>query len=132
MVPEPLEPIDPEPGEQPVKSWVVEPMRPDGTPGRAGWLVLSSYRIRFFRRAGLLGGGRPERPATFTARLESVRTTPTRYWMKVGYGDRVEMGGVVLDGQGFRLNREVSAQAVCEEIGRWRERRRAQLGLPPL
>jgi len=83
------------------------------------------------RKAGLLRGSRVERPAAFAWRLEDVRSVSAeRFWMKIGYGDRLEMPGLAIDGQGFRLNREVPSRDVVEEILKARRSRRVELNLP--
>jgi len=123
--------VDLEPGEKLLRHWVVEPVRADGSTDRSGWLILTNHRCLFFRMAGVLGGRRVERPAGIVWRLEEGRSVSAqRFWMKIGYGDRVEMPGLALDGQGFRLNRETSSRAVVEEILKARETRRAEMGLP--
>jgi hypothetical protein len=127
----PSDAVDPEGGEKVLKHWTVEPVRPDLSTDRSGWLILTSHRCLFFRKAGILGGSRVEKPAAFTWRLEAVRSvTPQRFWMKIGYGDRLEMPGLSIDGQGFRLNRETPSGAAVADILRARQSRRVELGLP--
>jgi hypothetical protein len=122
-----------EPHEQRLRAWRVEPARPDGSADRAGWLVLTSHRIRFFQNGGIFGTGPVQLPPRFTWRLEEIRTVaPRRYEMNVGYGDRLAIPGVAIDGQGFRLNRETSAPAVFAEIERVRRARRSELHFPLL
>ena len=127
----PADAVAPEGGEKLLKHWTVEPVRADRSTDRAGWLILTSHRCLFFRKAGLLGGSRVERPAAFTWRLEEMRAvTPQRFWMKVGYGDQLEMPGLSIDGQAFRLNRETPSRGAVDEILRARQVRRVELGLP--
>jgi hypothetical protein len=127
----PSDAVDPEGGEEVLKQWPVEPVRADLSTDRAGWLVLTNHRCLFFRKVGLLGGSRVERPAAFTWRLEEVRSvSPQRFWMKIGYGDRLEMPGLAIDGQGFRLNRETPSRGAVNEILKARQSRRVELGLP--
>lgn len=126
----PSEPVDLEEGETVLKRWAVEPVRADRSTDRAGRILLTNHRCLFFPKAGFLEGNRGVRPATFAWRLEEIRSvTPQRYWMKIGYGDRLEIPGFSIDGQGFRLNRETPARGILEVILRAREARRRALGL---
>jgi hypothetical protein len=126
-----LDAVDLEAGEKPLKQWAVEPVRTDLSTDRVGWMVLTSHRCLFFPKAGLLGGSRVAKPAAFAWRLEKIRAvSPQRYWMSVGYGDRLEIPGFAIDGQGFRLNRETPARGVLDDILKARQSRRAELGLP--
>jgi hypothetical protein len=127
----PSDAVDLEGGEKVLKEWTVEPVRTDLSTDRAGWLILTSHRCLFFRKAGILGGGRVEKPAAFAWRLEQVRSvSPQRFWMKIGYGDRLEMPGLSINGQGFRLNRETSSHAAVGDVLKARQSRRVELGLP--
>ena len=127
----PPDAVDPERGEKVLTHWTAEPVRADRSTERAGWLILTSHRCLFLRKAGLLRGSRVERPAAFAWRLEDVRSVSAeRFWMKIGYGDRLEMPGLAIDGQGFRLNREVPSRDVVEEILKARRSRRVELNLP--
>jgi hypothetical protein len=127
----PAEQVELERQERVLRLWPVEPVRPDGSTDRSGWLVLTNRRLLFHRRAGLLSGGRLERPPLSVWRLEAIRSIRLeQYWMNVGYGDRVEIPGISVDGQGFRLNRETPSSGVREEIERARAARRAEVGAP--
>ncbi len=127
----PVEQVDLEGGERVLRLWPVETTRPDGSADRAAWLVLTNHRASCFRRAGLFGPGRLEKPPLFERRLEQVRSvTVERFWMKIGYGDRLEVPGLAIDGHGFRLNRETSSAEVRTEVERARQARRSELGLP--
>ncbi len=120
---------DLDPGEFLLGVWPAETARADGTGDRVGWLVLTDRRVLFYRRKGLLGRGAPERPPLFAQRLETIGgVTVRRYVLRVGYGDRIEIPGVAIDEQGFRLNRESSAENVRAEIERAGHARRAELG----
>ncbi len=67
-------------------------------------------------------------PPRFARRLEELSTVEVhRYWMSIGYGDRVEIPGVVVDGQGFRLQRESSSSGVRSAIESARRSRRGEL-----
>ncbi len=120
-------------GERGVAAWPVEPaVGPDGS-DRPGQLVLTTRRLSFFRRRGLLGGGRLEKPPQVSWRLEKIReVTGRRYELKIGYGDRIEIPGLAVDGRGFRLNRETPSAPVVETIETARRARRSELGLPLL
>jgi hypothetical protein len=129
----PLDQVDLEGGERSLRAWAVEPTRADGSADRPGWLVLTSRRLAFFRRSGLFGPGRLEKPPSYSWRLEAIGSiAPRRFEMKIGYGDRLEIPGISVDGQGFRLNRETPAKAVLDELGNARRSRRSELGLPML
>jgi len=131
MTEPPSDMVDPEGGEKVLKQWTVEPVRPDLSTDRAGRLILTSHRCLFFRKAGRVGGSRLERSPAFAWRLEEVRSVgPQRFWMKIGYGDRLEIPGLAIEGQGFRLNRETPSAGVVEEILKARRSRRVELGLP--
>ncbi len=116
-----------EPGERALGSWPAEPVRTDGGTDRVGRLVLTSHRVLFFGSAGLFGRRSGVRPPMFTFPLERLSVQLAQYWMTVGYGDRVEMPGLVLDGHGFRLARETPAGPVKDALVRAREARRAEL-----
>ena len=124
--------VELEDGERIVRAWPVDTARPDGTDGRPGWLVLTDRRLLFYRRAGRWGSGRLEKPPEFFRRLEEIRSTePRRFWMKIGYGDRVEIPGVAIDELSVRLNRETPSLGVLGEIARACRDRRSVLGLTP-
>jgi hypothetical protein len=123
--------VDLEPGERLLNQWTVEPVRGDLSTDRAGRMVLTSHRCLFFPKAGFLAGNRVTKPATFAWRLEEIRSvSPQRYWMRIGYGDRLEIPGFSIEGQGFRLNRETPSRGVLDDILHARQFRRAELGLP--
>jgi len=84
--------------------------------GVAGWLVLTNQRCLFFRRVGLFGRGRVETPPRFSLRLNELHSvSPRESTMSIGYGDRVSVPGIELNGQRFRLGREIrSAQVVVK------------------
>jgi hypothetical protein len=120
-------------GERWLGAWPVEAALPDGGTGPSGWLVLTSRRTAFYRKLGLFGSGRLEKPPQFSWPLEDVRSVESRrYEMKIGYGDRLVIPGVAVNGQGFRLNRETPSPGVVEALERARKARRSELGLPLL
>lgn len=128
----PSDQVDLEPEERLLQLWPGEPARPDGNVDRPGWLVLTDRRLLFFRRVGRWGSGRLERPPLFARRLEEIRSLERRtLWMKIGYGDRVGMEGIAIDGWAVRLGREAPSSEMTEHIHRARRARRAALGLPP-
>ncbi len=93
--------------------------------------MLTSRRVAFFRRAGRFGGGRVEKPPRFLWALEQVRAIEARrYEMKIGYGDRLAIPGLAIDGQGFRLHREMPSAEVLGPLEEARPARRVELGLP--
>lgn len=117
-------------GERVLGHWRVEPAEEDRTTDRGGWLVLTNRRCLFFRKAGLLGG-RLEKPPQLTWFIESVQSVVAqRFWMRIGYGDRMEMPGVGIDGYGFRLPRDTPPGPVVEAILGARNARRTELGFP--
>lgn len=131
MASEVAEQVDLESGERWLGAWSAEPARADDSSGRVGWLILTSRRVAFFQKRGLLGAGRLERPPLFSWRLELVRSLqPRRYEMKIGYGDRLAIPGISVDDQGFRLSREASSARVLEELLQARRARRSELNLP--
>lgn len=124
-------PVDLEPGERVLGAWRGEPVRTDGRVDRGGWLVLTDRRLLFYRRSGLWGPGRLDRPPVFARRLEEVRSvTPHRLWMRIGYGDRVEMLGIGIDTETVRLGRDAPLEILVDKIDSARRARRAALGLP--
>ena len=127
----PSDQVDLEAEERLLCVWRGEPVRPSGDTDRPGWLVLTDRRLVFFRRLGFWGTGRPEKPPLFVRRLEEIRSVePQRLWMRIGYGDRVEMEGVAIDGWAVRLDRATPSRGLIEEIDRARRARRTALGLP--
>lgn len=130
MAPPSVPAVDLEPGERVLGAWRGEPVRTDGSVDRGGWLVLTDRRLLFYRRSGLWGPGRLERPPVFARRLEEVRSvTPQRLWMRIGYGDRVEMPGIGIDTEIVRLGRDAPLETLVGEIDGARTARRAALGL---
>jgi hypothetical protein len=118
-------------GERVLKQWTVEPVRADLSVDRAGRMILTSRRCLFVPKAGFFGGDRAARSASFAWRLEEIRAvSPQKYWMRIGYGDRLEIPGFSINGQGFRLNRETPSRGVVGEILKARQSRRTELGLP--
>jgi hypothetical protein len=123
--------LDLEGGERVVREWTVEPVRPDLSTDRAGRFILTSRRCLFFPKPGFLQANRGAPSPTFAWRLEDTHAiTAQRYSMMIGYGDRLEIPGFSIDGQGFRLNRETPSQPVLAEILKARDDRRKALGLP--
>jgi hypothetical protein len=110
--PEPLAGLAP--GETERARWAAEQVGAPGTKVVAGWLVLTSSRCLFYRRAGLLGGGRPDGEPVYSVALLDLRSVvPCSFPMAIGYGDRYFLPGVELDGAAFRLGRQaVSADVV--------------------
>lgn len=130
MASAPTDQVELETGERIVRAWPVDATRPDGADERPGWLILTDRRLFFFRRVGRWGPGRLERPPEFARRLEEIRSTePRRFWMKIGYGDRVEIPGLAIDELSLRLNRETRSREVFGEILGARQARRTALGL---
>ena len=122
--------VELESGERIVRAWPVDAGRPDAAGERPGWLVLTDRRLFFYRRVGRWGSGRLEKPPEFVRRLEEIRSTESRrFWMKIGYGDRVEIPGLAIDELSVRLNRETPSLEVLDGIARARRDRRTVLGL---
>jgi hypothetical protein len=132
MADERAAPVPLESGERVLRIWAVEPTLPDGSAGRSGWLVLTTRRVLFHRKAGWFGSARTESPGQFERRLEEVRSiSEEHYWMKIGYGDRLAIPGLSIDGQGFRLNRELPALGVLTELEGARRARKSELDAHP-
>lgn len=118
------------PGERLLGRWPAEPAVDDRNVGRSGWLVVTDRRWLFFESAGFFGG-RVESVPRLDQPIERVaQAVAHRFWMPIGYGDRMELPGLVIDGHGFRLPRETAVAPVIETIERAREARRSALGYP--
>lgn len=115
----PEEGLDLDSGEQVLRRWKVEPVSAEGGVGRFGWLVLTPRRVLFHPMRGLLGSGRARGAPLFARSLEDIRSVSThREYLRIGYGDRIEMPGLSIDGARFRLVRGASAEEVRASIER--------------
>jgi len=93
------------PGERIVASWSAELVPTDGSTARPGQLLVTTSHCRFFARAGPFGSRWETRPA-FSVPLGAIRAVEGRsFAMSIGYGDRVAIPGVAIDGVAFRLAR---------------------------
>ncbi|MGA8303738.1 MAG: hypothetical protein WA691_04120 [Thermoplasmata archaeon] len=127
MTDHPPDPVELETGEHTLGGWPVEMLGRRGARGVRGLLVLTTRRCLFFRQAGLFSGGKLVKPALFTARLDRIRTFSTReFSIPIGYGDRLEIPGIELDGREFKLNRETPSGPVLAEITSARHARLAE------
>ena len=105
------------PGERTLDRWAAEMVDERSPKGVAGWLILTTRRCLFFRRVGLFGGGKVETPPRFTVWLNDLRSVSSRESsMSIGYGDRVSIPGIELNGQRFRLGREANSAEVVAKI----------------
>jgi hypothetical protein len=123
MAPEPRAEIELAPEEHLLFSWPAELVHDRTAKGGMGQLILTDQRCLFYRRAGLWGGRRLEPNPTFSVALGSIRSITIRMFsMTIGYGDRLPIPGVEIDGTVFRLNRENSAEHVLASIALARTR----------
>lgn len=126
--------IDLRPGERALGSWPVDRAGAEGDVVETGWLVLTDQRLLYFRRPGRWGSSRPERTPVFERSLEAIRSLEVRRaWMRIGYGDRIEIPGLAIDELWVRLNREIRDTSVLRTIEEARVARRGSLsgGTPP-
>ncbi|MGP8075389.1 MAG: hypothetical protein ACLP8Y_01420 [Thermoplasmata archaeon] len=117
------------PGERILRSWPVR--TPGAADGRAasGDLFLTNRRLLFIAKAGLLGRSHPP-TSDRSISLEGVGgAAPRRTEMRIGYGDRMILEGVDVDGAVYELGREASSRTMLAEISTARRARRAELGL---
>ena len=125
----PMDQVVLDPGERALHGWPVEMVLNPSSKVVAGWLLLTSRRCLFFRRAGLFGGGRLLKPPTFIAKLEEIHSVSARQFaMLVGYGEQIPIPGLEVDGQEFKLNRETPSAPVVAEIAEARSARDAESG----
>lgn len=122
-------PNDLSPGERQLGSWPARsPSGDHGSPA-TGDLVLTNRRLLFLPKRGLFGrSGPPE--AGRSLPLEGIGgAAPRRSEMRIGYGDRMILEGIEVDGTAYELGREASSRGVLEAIAAARESRRNELGL---
>ena len=113
------------PPETTVAEWPAERVLPGATKGTMGVLRLTRDRCYFVPRRARFGRGRATPEDEFSRYLRDVRSVePRSFSMTIGYGDRVEIPGVAIDGTEFRLGRELSGPSVVAAIA---EARRAAL-----
>ena len=104
-------------GERSLEHWVAQMIDERSKKSVVGWLLLTTERCLFFRRVGLFGGGRAEKPPAFAIRLGQIRSVSSRdSSMEIGYGDRVSIPGIELDGREFRFQRETDSALVVSMI----------------
>ncbi len=112
-----------EPGESVLATWTAEAAEEEAVRTRPGCLVLTDRRCLFYRRAGVLGGRRLEPTPSFSQPLGSLETlAPYRFWMRIGYGDRVELPGIAVGTRRFRLVRGTDSAEVVRAFRSARER----------
>ena len=118
-----------EPGESVLGTWTAQAAEDDASRERSGCLVLTDRRCLFYPRAGILGGRRLEPTPTFSEPLGPLETVaPNRFWMRIGYGDRVELPGIAVGARRFRLVRGVDPAEVVRAVRSARERARGPDG----
>ncbi len=99
--------------ERVVRHWPAESARADGEADRSGWLILTDRRLLFVRRGGWRARAQDAESPDVTLPLESIRQIEARpFQMRIGYGDRVVIPGIAIDGHAFRLPRETPAEEV--------------------
>ncbi len=112
-----------EPGESVLGSWTAEAAEEGAAREHLGCLGLTARRCLVYRRAGVLGGRRLEPTPTFSQPLGSLETVvPSRFWMRIGYGDRVELPGIAIGARRFRLVRGTDSAEVVRAFRSARER----------
>jgi hypothetical protein len=117
------------PGEQVVHAWPAQAVLAGEASLRRGRLVLTNHRCLFFRRAGVFNGHRLERAPVFATQLEDLASAhPRRFFLRIGYGDRMEVGGVEVSGREFQLDRDTDPLEILAEIAKARTVRLAELG----
>jgi len=118
------------PGERVVRTW---PARsPGSTAGRSvsGDLVLTNHRLLFVPKAGFFGGSRTAGAGRSVPLEEIGGAAPHRTEMRIGYGDRMTIEGVVVGGESYELGRDQPARLILGEIAAARRARRREVGLP--
>jgi hypothetical protein len=119
------------PGERVIGSWPAQRVEVGTSSQRRGVLVLTNLRSLFLVRAGLLGGRRIVEQPVFAAALQDLNAAnPNRSYLRIGYGDRMEIPGLVLAGHGFQLDRETPSRNVLLHIASARVARLMELGEP--
>lgn len=120
--------IELEPGEKLRGRWRVEPVGPDGSVEGTVWLVLTDRTLRIYPGGGLLSRGRIGKSPTWVRRLEGLGSVDReRYELKIGYGDRVLLEGLSLEGTHLRFPRGLSAVQVRAQVEQARRARREEL-----
>jgi hypothetical protein len=126
---DPQEHIPLAPGERYLMGWPAEMIRGPTRKEERGRLILTSGRCLFFRRGGLLSGGKLESPPTFALGLGELRSvSPREFSLPIGYGDHFNLPGVELNGQEFRFNRETASSEIVSAIQEARRLHAAQNG----
>ncbi len=128
MPADPMAQVELEPGERLLRGWPAESVGKGGAKGSMGWLVVTDRRILFYRQAGVFRGSQVVKPPLLSVRVERIRSvSPRQFSMEIGYGDKVAIPGLEIDGQDFRLNRETPSAEVLQRIA---EARRGKSGEP--
>lgn len=117
------------PGERVLGVWPAQAVQGGEASLRRGRLVLTTHRCSFLRRARLLSGNRWEKDPVFTTRLEDLTSAhPRQFHLRIGYGDRIEIGGLEIGGCEFQLDRGTDPLEILAEIAKARAGRIAELG----
>ncbi|MGA7923581.1 MAG: hypothetical protein WCA77_06355 [Thermoplasmata archaeon] len=118
-------------GEHVVHSWPAQILRGDKPSSRQGLLVLTDRRCLFLHRVGFLTGRKFEMDSSLAWPLSEIQTAfPKRFTLSIGYGDRMDINGLEIQGRNFHLDREMSARAILLEIAKARRSRLSELGTP--
>jgi hypothetical protein len=124
---DPSVPLELGPEERVLNRWAVELVGSEGRSSQSGWLVLTTHRCLFVRKTGFFGRGKRDPTPRFSTALDSIQTLTERSSsMSIGYGDRVSVPGIEVNGQEFRLGRETNPPSVVAAIASARRARRTE------
>ncbi len=104
-------------GETLLALWPARWVRDEGGTELSGYLVVTSWGCRFHAKAGLLSRRRVSERPDAAWPFESLGSVAAdRFWLRIGYGDRVEIPVVRVGRERFRLDREESSARVVLAI----------------
>jgi hypothetical protein len=119
------------PDERIVKSWPGQATKPGESTWRRGRLILTDRRCLIFLREGLFNRERLANKPIFVVSLERLDSLgPRQFFLRIGYGDKMEIGGIELNGQEFQLGRESAPLEVVSDIAKARTARLKDLSGP--
>jgi hypothetical protein len=81
-------------------------------------------------KTGLFGRSAPTESDRSLLLEELGGAAPHKSEMRIGYGDRMVIEGVEIEGIAYELGREAPSRAILAEIAAARQARRKELGLP--